>query len=56
MIERIKTFLAGRGYIAGQGIAGAATVHVCMHPCPEHLAIAGFFWAVGIVCAIRNGS
>jgi hypothetical protein len=54
MIGRIKAFLHGRvATSAGQGMAGAATVHVCVHPCPEHLALAAFFWIAGIAVAIK---
>lgn len=55
MIERIRNFLQSRVATgAGQGMAGAATVHVCVHPCPEHLALAAFFWALGLVLTFKE--
>ena len=40
MIERARKILLGRfATSAGQGMAGAATVYVYVHPCPVHV-----FW------------
>jgi hypothetical protein len=55
MIERIRKFFYGRvATSAGQTMAGAATVHVCVHPCPEHLAMALVFWVFGIIVSIKG--
>jgi hypothetical protein len=57
MIERVRKFLHGRvATSAGQGMAGAATVHVCVHPCPEHLAMALVFWVMGLYVSLKGGS
>lgn len=56
MIERIRNFFHGRmATSASQGMAGAATVHVCVHPCPEHIALAVVFWVLGLVMSFRGG-
>lgn len=55
MIGRIKAFIHGRvATSAAQGMAGAATIHVCVHPCPEHLVLAAFFWGAGILASIKG--
>jgi hypothetical protein len=53
MIERVRNFLQRHGTDIGAGTAsGAAATHLCVHPCPEHLAIAALVWCVGLVTAI----
>ena len=57
MIQRVRNFLHGRvATSAGQGMAGAATVHLCVHPCPEHLAMAVVFGVVGLFATLKGGS
>lgn len=57
MIERVRKFLHGRvATSAGQSMAGAATVYVCVHPCPQHLAMALVFWVMGLYVTLKGGT
>lgn len=53
MIERIRKFLHRAS--TDHGMASAATAHVCVHPCPEHIAMALVFWMVGLFISLKGG-
>ncbi len=53
MIERARNFLQRHGVDMGAGTAsGAAATHLCVHPCPEHLAVAAFVWVASLAVAL----
>jgi hypothetical protein len=53
MIERVRNFLQRHGTDMGAGSAsGAAATHLCVHPCPEHLAVAALVWALSLVSVV----